>query len=328
MLPLLLFAARDESGSGDGGGEPIELTISGGTNVSFSPSYEYLDQVLLPALEAWFGVRVERRLEGRGWSSGGASRGSLWFRIQPLPLGATLRARRTDLMGLGGAATPVDFEVESVEVTIITPADMHGELEDALREDLVGLFPGARLDVRRPEESGHESRIYVLLVARSETLRWGRDVLYGGKRKGKGKAELSRTVARAVVRALRDEIQKGGVVDEFLQDQLVIFQALAQGRTSFPRRAPKMGGGDEADDGHSAVDAVEERLEKLRTVEPDELRKDKVKAPLGDPETDSSHTRTARWVTSEILGPRVKWYHEGVICEGIGLISGSEGVST
>lgn len=327
MLPLLLFAARDESGGDGDGGEPVELTISGGTNVSFSPSYEYLDQMLLPALEAWFGVRVERRLEGRGWSSGGASRGSLWFRIQPLRRGTTLRARRTDLMGLGGAATPVDFEIKSVEVTIITPADMHGELEDALREDLAGLFPGARLDVRRPEESGHESRIYVLLVARSETLRWGRDVLYGGKRKGKGKAELSRTVARAAVRALRDEIQKGGVVDEFLQDQLVIFQALAQGRTSFPRRAPKMGAADEAD-GYFAVDAVEERLEKLRIVELEGLRKDRVKGPLGDPETDSSHTRTARWVTSEILGPRVKWYHEGLVCEGIGLVSGSEGVST
>lgn len=336
VFPLLLFAGdqgetESISASASGGNasdEPppiVELTISGGTNVSFSPSYEYLDQILLPALEAWFGVRVERRLECRGWSSGpssSSSRGSLWFGIHPLPRGAALTTTgERGLECLGAAPRRREEVVESVEATIIAPADMHGDLEGALRAQLASVFPGAGLDFRRPEESGHESRIYVLLVARSDALRWGRDVLYGGKRKGKGKskAELSRTVARMVAGALGDEVRKGGVVDGFLQDQLVIFQALAQGRTSFPGRARKTEG-DEGPDGQVAG-AVEDGLEKLHVGE--ELRRDRVKGPLGDPETDSNHTRTARWVTSEILGPRLKWYDDGVVCDGIGLISGN-----
>lgn len=315
VLPFLLYA-----GGGRGGG-PVELAVSGGTNVSFSPSYEYLDQVALPALEGSFGVRVERGLVRRGWSSGGAaSRGELWFRVQPLPLGTALSPRGAPSLG----ALPGDFDVKLIDVTIITPADMHGDLEGALREDLEGLFPGASLDFRPPEDSEHESRIYVLLVARSDRLRWGRDVLYGGKRKGQSKAELSKKVAKAVAEALGDEVRRGGVVDGFLQDQLVIFQALAQGQTSFPRHARPAERNEP--DGRSA-DAVDDLgLEELQIGEG--LRRDRVKGPLGDPETDSSHTRTARWVTSEILEPGVKWYNKGVVCEGTGFVSGSGGVSS
>ncbi len=92
LLPFLLLA-------GDSGAdEPILLEISGGTNVSFSLSYEYLDQVLLPSLETWFGIRVERVLVSRGWSTGGwnpggsASRGLIRFTIHPLPTARRFRS--------------------------------------------------------------------------------------------------------------------------------------------------------------------------------------------------------------------------------------------
>lgn len=304
VLPFLLFAGNES-------GEPVELTISGGTNVSFSPSYEYLDQVLLPALEGWFGVRVERRLEGRGWSLGPASRGSLWFRVQPVPMGETLRLRD----GLELGSRPGNSDVRTIDVTIITPSDMHAELEAALRERLEKNFPGVEFEFRPPEESKHESRIYVLLVAKSATLRWGRDLLYNGKRKGKTAAKLSEEVARAVTKSLAEEISTGGVVDEFLQDQLVIFQALAEGRTSFPRSRSE----EEGDDAQGTT-AIEDELERLRIG--DELRKDRTGKPFGDPETDSTHTQTARWVTAELLEPKLVWYNKGKICEGIGLKSG------
>src|SRR4051812_6006873 len=54
VLPFLLFAS-----SADGEARPIPVEIHGGTNVSFSLSYEYLDQVLLPALHTDFGIRVD-----------------------------------------------------------------------------------------------------------------------------------------------------------------------------------------------------------------------------------------------------------------------------
>lgn len=306
VFPFLLLAGNESN-------EPVELTISGGTNVSFSLSYEYLDQVLLPTLEDWFQVRVERRLQNRGWSSGSQSRGSVYFKMQPLPIDSKL-GLRPDL-SLGGRSE--DFDIKSVDVTIIAPADLHTELENALRNDLSRLFDGSSLSFKEPEDSKHESRIYALVVAKSRTLRWGRDVLYSGKRKGKTGADLSREVSRAVTRALRDEVRQGGVVDEFLHDQLVIFQALAKGQTSFPRSTHQT---EKEEAGDRSADEMEARSERLHVGK--ELRKDRVNGPLGEPETDSNHTRTARWVTSEILQPKIKWYDNGRVCEGVGLVSG------
>lgn len=301
VLPFLLLAANEAN-------DPIDLVISGGTNVSFSLSYEYLDQVLLPILEEWFGIQVERSLQSRGWSSGSISRGSLWFKIQPVPFGSTLKLK-TNLLD----TRQEDFVVKSVDITIITPSNMHRELEGALREDLQENLPDASLRFGQAEESNHESRIYVLLVAKSQTLRWGRDVLYSKKRKGKTLQALALEVSKTATRALYQEIHRASVVDEFLQDQLVIFQALAEGRTSFPRSSPHA----EASQNHDGT-AGEVRLDfgKLRLVA------DKVRGPLGESQFDSTHTTTARWVTSEILEPEVKWYNQGTVCKGIGLVSG------
>lgn len=309
VFPFLLFAGNDSN-------EPIELTISGGTNVSFSLSYEYLDQVLLPTLEEWFGVSVERKLIERGWSAGTASRGSVWFKVQPLIRGERLRLK-DKARGLG--IRPTDFDIKSVDVTTITPAGLRTDLETALRDDLGKIFPGAVVNIRCHEESNHEARMYVLLVAKSATLRWGKDHLYAAKRKGKTTKELGKEISKKVTNDLYEEVSTGGVVDEHLQDQLVIFQALAEGRTSFPRRksaTPTT----LMDDQDKTTRNIEEEME---TLSPDErLKKDKTSKPFGDSETDSMHTQTARWVTAEVLDATLTWYNKGRICEGVGLRSG------
>lgn len=310
VFPFLLFAGNESN-------EPVELTVSGGTNVSFSLSYEYLDQVLLPTLEGWFGISVERRLLRRGWSSGPATRGSVWFKVQPLPYGEKLRLKE-ESMEFGTRLA--DFDVRSVDATIITPTDLRAGIETALRDDLERLFPGAEVNFRQHEESQHEARIYVLLVAKSATLRWGRDHQYAGKREGKTKKKLSEEVSDIVTRELYGEVSTGGIVDEHLQDQLVIFQALAEGRTSFPRSKcldhrllDNQGKGDQN---------IEKELEKLSIGE--QLRKEDTGRPFGDPEVDSTHTKTARWVAAEVLASTVTWHNKGRICDGLGLISGVE----
>lgn len=315
VFPFLLFA-------GATGGEPLELELSGGTNVAWSLSFEYLDQVLLPTLQDRFGIRVERKLVARGWSLGpSTARGEVRLRIWPLRPGEALLGSGPMEEGQEEAAAPrrrregygtADFEVKNIDVSVLAPAHMHGDLQGALFRDLDSLFPGVEISVKVLEDSGLDSRIYVLLVARSETLRWGRDILTSApkkaKAKGKGKESLSDYVSRKVCKDLYEELETSGVVDEFLQDQLIIFQALAEGETSFPRDNHGGGGNGLPQRSGSLVEGMEDLTFRER-------RKDKTHEPFGH---GSTHATTARWVTAELL-PKVGWYNKGTVCEGIGM---------
>ncbi|KAK7962577.1 uncharacterized protein PG986_003402 [Apiospora aurea] len=323
VLPYLLFAAG-------GDGAPIELEIHGGTNVSFSLSYEYLDQVLLPTLEArWVGVRVERRLLQRSWSTGSTRKGSIWFRIHALPLGQTLKLKEAEPKDSSSTSASRDdeFTIKRIDVNILTPTTLHAPLQDALARDLDTLFPGAEVNFKVVEESGHDARMYVLLVAHNTTddtsspssRRWGRDYMYASKRKNKSPTTLSSEISRHVSKQLYQEVAlRRGAVDEYLQDQLVIFQALAEGHTSFPRADEDY---EEEPSGNSwsssaDVDGVDAALRVLDLAAEKKLKRDKRTAePFGD---GSMHTKTARWVTSEIL-PGVKWFNRGGVCEGVGI---------
>lgn len=83
------------------------------------------------------------------------------------------------------------------------------------------------------EDSKHEKRYYLLLVATSTTgIRLGRDWLYDHSvRVGKTDSIIS-NIVRKVSGELIEEIEHGGCVDEYMRDQLVVFQALAVGRSS------------------------------------------------------------------------------------------------
>lgn len=354
IFPFLLFAGTADD-------EPIVLEIHGGTNVHWSPSYEYLDQVLLPALHHHFGIDAERRLVKRGWAQGGQSRGVVWFKFTPIRPGETLKPR-SDLTSrapdeqLGRLEVPQGEipQLSRIDVSLVVPVDLQSSLQNALSSDLETLFPGTEVHFLTTENSGHESRIYILLVAHaidqpppsSGTTttttssegsippsnlpryhrRWGRDFtgsgrefLYSSKtRKKMTLDQLSAGISRTLCKDLHTELSTGGAVDEFLQDQLVVFQAIAEGRTSFPRASEDEDVIDEVlpqivrdislADG---VDGPESSVEGGGDVT-STMRKDKTHKPFGQ---GSTHTTTARWVASELV-PEAKWFEKGGFCEG------------
>ncbi|KAK2052817.1 RNA 3'-terminal phosphate cyclase [Colletotrichum caudatum] len=304
ILPFLLYAAADDGGGGGGGScsAPIELEITGGTNVGWSLSYEYLDQVLLPRLESCFGIHVARRLKRRGWSLGPQSRGSIVLTFNPLGLGQPLRLLDPGATWEG----PPSPEATRVDVSMIAPSHMHADLQNALAEALATSLPDAEVDFKVIEDSGHDARVYVLLAAQSGPgASWGRDVLTSIPKKGRQQGELvASLVSRKVVGDLVKELAvPRSTTDEFLQDQLVIFQALAEGRTSFPR-CPLAQGAD--------VEVMEQDVAQLDAGEG--MRRDRADKPFGH---GSLHSQTARWVVSQIL-PSVEWYNKGTICKGVG----------
>ncbi|KAK3901176.1 RNA 3'-terminal phosphate cyclase domain-containing protein [Staphylotrichum tortipilum] len=336
IFPFLLFAANDK-------GDPITLSISGGTNVSFSLSFEYLDQVLLPALHDAFGIAVDRRLLARGWSLGRQQRGRVEFTFRPLKLGEALRFREGKHGNEGGVyggdgPLPVVEDVEEIDVSLIIPSAMHQAMREALEEDLEVLFPGVEPNFKIVEDSGSDARVYVLLVARAGIARWGRDSLSsmpknaaavkggkgknssgGGSSSGKqSTASLCATISRKISKELYEEVSTGGVVDEFLQDQLVVFQALAEGRTSFRRGEPK-DGLEQAMDKLAVTATNTTAAENNTSNDKKKLRKEKTDKPFGE---GSTHTTTARWVTAELL-PVVAWYNKGSVCDGVGVHMGA-----
>jgi RNA 3'-terminal phosphate cyclase (ATP) len=297
IFPFLLFAGNDK-------GEPITLRISGGTNVSSSLSFEYLDQVLLPVLQDAFGITVHRRLLSRGWSLGKQQRGTVEFKFRPLKPGETIKLKDNSVYA-GGEPLPTVDDIREIDVSMIVPADMHDTLRGDLEVALGALFDDVEVNYKVVEDSRADSRIYVLLVAKAGIFRWGRDMLKSApKAKSKGgnrpTVQLCAHLAQEIARELYNEVSAGGIVDEFLQDQLVIFQALAEGKTSFPRGEDKS--------------SLERAMEKLE-LDGDKLRKEKTDGPIGE---GSMHTTTARWVTAQLL-PRVKWYNKGYVCEGVGM---------
>ncbi|KAF2251762.1 RNA 3'-terminal phosphate cyclase [Trematosphaeria pertusa] len=219
ILPYLLFAG------GRDGDAKIGVSITGGTNVSNSPSYEYVDQVLFPML-ALIGIPpIEAELHSRGWSTGSTRLGGVTYTIAPL----TKRLPAFQLTERG--------DIKSIRATILAPR----ACEQHFREELDAMFDKRSTHIfgqRDPdsevtfEDSHHDKRFYLLLVATTTTgMKLGRDWLYDhGVRSGK----IDRVVSSVVKKVFDDliaEIDHGGCVDEHLRDQLVVFQSLAEGKS-------------------------------------------------------------------------------------------------
>ncbi|KAF2714395.1 RNA 3'-terminal phosphate cyclase [Pleomassaria siparia CBS 279.74] len=216
ILPYILFSGAKYS---------VKVRISGGTNVSNSPSYDYISQVLLPTLSLIGIAEIKSQVHSRGWSQGGTTLGSITYTVtpltQPLP-GFTLTTRG---------------DIKSVKATILAPK----ACEEHFKNELNVMFDRrgtaifgdreSEIDISF-EDSLHDKRFYLLLVATTTTgVKLGRDWLYDrGVKAGKLEMVLS-SMAKKVFGDLIAEIEHGGCADEFLRDQLVVFQALAKGRS-------------------------------------------------------------------------------------------------
>ncbi|KAI0428373.1 RNA 3'-terminal phosphate cyclase-domain-containing protein [Xylaria sp. FL1042] len=305
VFPYLLF-------SGNETGDPVELEIHGSTNPSFSPSYEYLDQILLPTLQERFGIVVERQLLKRAWTIGPLSQGTIRLKFQPIRPGQALRLVKP----WNKKPQPGDLDkMKRIDVSILVPFAMRESMEKAMVEYVGREFPEVDINFVLNEDSGHNARMYVLAVAHSESgLRWGRDFLYDRSWKKKQVTTIAKEIAKMVTKRLWEQIVvHTAAVDEYLQDQLVVFQALAEGKTTYWSRATE-----ELDTGAQLrraddIDDVNHDLEESHIGK--KMRRDKTHEPFG---FGSTHTITARWVASELL-PTVQWFNNGTICEGAGI---------
>lgn len=297
VMPFLIFAS----------GDPITLDVLGATHADFSPSYEYLDQVLLPTLEERWGIIVERELKRRSWSLGREDGGGkIQLKFNPLEAGQKLVFRPPTSWMRPGAC-----EVRSIDITIIAPAEYHESMQNQLIQDIDSLFSNVDANIKILEDSKSNSRWYILLVANSAAgIRWGRDLLTAMPRKAKSADIFIAQICQKVGKALYQEVSEGQWMDEHLRDQLICYQSLCDGWSSM---APT-----ESDTHHQLNDFADDMAGlAVGSQQSKRMRKEKAYEPFGN---GSLHAQTARWVASELL-PGLDFYNKGDDVKGVGFCS-------
>jgi len=296
ILPFLIFgestgmsATRNEQHTNEASAsqetkddDVITLKLKGGTNVSQSMSGEYAQHVLFPTLRRVGLPVIECEILERGWAGNAPRIGEVHITFARPPAGR-FRLPSFEMNDPG--------DVERITLHIIAgDEDSRIKLEQGLRAVIAEHFGLALpVDLLQAEDSGDPRRLYVLLVGYTTNgWRLGRDLL-GSGRTPKNDAEREKMVGQicqTLVRDLRSEVKRGGCLDEFLQDQLVIFQALTSGVST-------------VDGGHW------------------NNHKGKSEQECGD-EEGSLHTRTVRWVCEKMLQKQGVEFTTGGKCQGIG----------
>jgi RNA 3'-terminal phosphate cyclase (ATP) len=191
---------------------PSEVTIKGGTHVAWSPSFDYVQNVWLPAL-ATMGISADVDLASWGWLPVG--RGEIRASIPgglaaPRPLILTDRGHLRRIFGRAVAAN----------LPAHIPSRMAAHARALLRE--AGLEAVIDEEVTTSACAGAG----LFLVAEYERARAGFDAM--GAR-----GKPAERVAQEAATALLSHYRSGAALDSHLADQIVLPAALASGGSQF-----------------------------------------------------------------------------------------------
>lgn len=212
--------------------EPLDARVTGGTDVRWSPSADYLRRVKLPLLRA-FGLDTDVDLERRGFFPAGGGR--LDLRLRPSPLAPIELGPRSEDRP---SATDLRIAVHVAAADDPDDGDAADRLADAAvtaleDRDLAGTVTTTTASV----EADSPGTVLTVVVADAAVAgdaggspppRAG-FVAYGGP--DDGPSSLADTAADAVERWQTTDAP----VDAHLGDQLVVWLAVAGGTVPIPR---------------------------------------------------------------------------------------------
>ncbi len=191
VLPIACFSSSK-----------IVLEITGGTDVKWSPPYDYFKYVTLPALQL-FGLDITASLIHRGF----------------FPRGEGKAIITLDPCAIHGAdiSVPSKGQIMGISASSRLPSHVTERQAKAAKEYLEakGLDVGdIAIDVREEPSTGSSITLYRGFMGASSL----------GER-----GIPAETVGRAAAKIMYNEISTGAAVDEHLADQLIIFMGLAKG---------------------------------------------------------------------------------------------------
>ncbi|XP_067027666.1 RNA 3'-terminal phosphate cyclase-like isoform X1 [Acropora muricata] len=205
-LPCLLFSPGVST-----------LILKGGTHAEMAPPLDYITEIFQPIVKK-LGVEFDCNLVRSGYypKGGGEVRVAVnpIKQLQPLQL-----LERGPLARITGRAFVAGVLPLKIAQTMAREAD----------RILKKKYPNIDINiepVKEPANKAHGNGSGIVVIAESET-----GCRLGGSALGK-KGVPGEEVARNAVDKLTNNLQHDGCVDEFLQDQLIIFMALAKGHSS------------------------------------------------------------------------------------------------
>ena len=196
-----------------------ELTIYGGTNVSFSPPIDFIKHVLFTTLQL-FGINASVIIKNRGYLSG--KYGATILNIVPLNSESQLK--------------PIDITSKGTLLDLPT-CYIHGYCEKNYLDDIITEisnlikcnFDTTEVDIISTENSKNQI-IGFSLIAKTTTNCYinGSAVLYINIKKNY--KNLLKSIVNYGVNQYNKQLNDSDLcVDEYLQDQLIIFMALTKG---------------------------------------------------------------------------------------------------
>jgi len=206
-LPCLLYAR-----------EPCFLVLKGGTNATLSPQIDYLTKVLQPILEKHTGCKFELDIVKRGYYPKGG--GEVHLRVDPIkePLKPIIL---TD-----------PGKVQQIEIRAFVAGKIPDHVGNRIIASAKGIL-GKTFDLsmikdemvrESPAKSVGDGTGLIIVATTTSGCIFGTSSL----------GEMGKT-AEAVGKEAAEELVKnikyGGCVEEYLQDQLIIYMALANGES-------------------------------------------------------------------------------------------------
>lgn len=201
-LPCALFADAT-----------TKLCLKGGTNADMAPQIDYTIKIFKPIVER-FGVNFDCDIKMRGFYPKG--RGEVLVTVNPLkelqPVVMTERGNITKIYGRAYVAGVLPYKLAK---------DMSTAAVRTIRKEIKDLY--INIQALQEKDKAYGSGNGIIIIAESST-----GCLFAGSALGKKGVYADKVGIEAAEMLLRN-LRHNGCVDEFLQDQLIIFMALANG---------------------------------------------------------------------------------------------------
>ena len=224
--------------------EPVTASLSGGTDVRWSPSADYLRRVKLPVLRA-FGLDATVDIERRGFYPAGGGELAVEIRpssLTPLELGSGGResdgsiGSRSGTAGAPGHDTDSHTSVHAVAAAALEDEDVADQAADAAVAKLDARGVDSTASTTTAYAEADSPGIVLTVVNEAGTTPEGGDAAPRAGFVGYGDADTSpASVADTAVEAAERWVESDAPVDAHLADQLVVWLALAGGSVPISR---------------------------------------------------------------------------------------------